>query len=60
MLPDHPTFLRTKTHSHGHIPLAMAGEGITADAAETYDEVTAAQSKLAFDQGWQMMKYFLK
>ena len=26
--PDHPTPLRTKTHSHGYVPLAMAGAGI--------------------------------
>ena len=26
--PDHPTPLRTKTHSHGAVPLAIAGSGI--------------------------------
>ena len=26
--PDHPTPLRTKTHSHGAVPLAIAGTGI--------------------------------
>lgn len=57
--PDHPTPLRTKTHSHGFVPLALAGAGITADDAATYDEVTAAASSLAFDEGWKMMKYFI-
>jgi 2,3-bisphosphoglycerate-independent phosphoglycerate mutase len=57
--PDHPTPLRTKTHSHGFVPLAICGAGITSDAAQTYDEVTAGQSPLAFEQGWKMMSYFL-
>ena len=26
--PDHPTFLRTKVHTHGNVPVAMAGTGI--------------------------------
>src|SRR4029079_17881841 len=28
--PDHPTFLRTKTHSHGYVPFAVCGTGIAA------------------------------
>ena len=58
--PDHPTPLRTKTHSHGDVPFALAGAGIASDAATTYDDPTAAQSKLAFDEGWRLMGYFLK
>ena len=57
--PDHPTPLRTKTHSHGIVPLAIAGTGISRDAGSTYDEVTAAASQLAFDEGWKLMRYFL-
>lgn len=57
--PDHPTPLRTKTHSHGFVPWAICGTGITPDAAATYDEVSASQSSLSFDEGWKLMKYFL-
>jgi 2,3-bisphosphoglycerate-independent phosphoglycerate mutase len=57
--PDHPTPIRTKTHSHGFVPLAICGTGITADAFSTYDEPTAGQSSLAFDEGWRMMSYFI-
>jgi 2,3-bisphosphoglycerate-independent phosphoglycerate mutase len=57
--PDHPTPLRTKTHSHGIVPLAICGAGITADNATTYDEVAAAAAPLAFDEGYKMMRYFL-
>ena len=39
--PDHPTFLRTKTHSHGEVPFALSGTGIRPDANPTYSETTA-------------------
>ena len=58
--PDHPTPLRTKTHSHGYVPWAIAGSGITPDAAQTYDEPTAGKSALAFDEGWRLMRFFLE
>lgn len=58
--PDHPTFLRTKTHSHGYVPFALCGTGVTPDAAQTYDEATAAASSLVFDRGCDLMPFFLK
>ena len=58
--PDHPTFLRTKTHSHGYVPFALCGTGITPDAAQTYDERRAAASSLVFDRGCDLMPYFLR
>jgi 2,3-bisphosphoglycerate-independent phosphoglycerate mutase len=58
--PDHPTPLRTKTHSHGFVPWAMAGTGVRPDAATTYDDPTAGRSDLAFEEGWTLMEYFLK
>ena len=57
--PDHPTPLRTKTHSHGCVPFTIAGTGIAADGGTKYDEMAAAKSSLAFDQGWKLMSYFL-
>jgi 2,3-bisphosphoglycerate-independent phosphoglycerate mutase len=57
--PDHPTPLRTKTHSHGDVPFAMAGDGVVPDTIATYDDATAARSSLAFDEGWRLMGYFL-
>jgi 2,3-bisphosphoglycerate-independent phosphoglycerate mutase len=57
--PDHPTPLRTKTHSHGAVPFAIAGTGLTPDKFTTYDERTAAASSLAFEDGWKLMRYFL-
>ncbi len=57
--PDHPTPLRTKTHSHGFVPWAMAGAGVEPDAATTYDERAAEQSKHAFPAGWRLMGFFV-
>lgn len=58
--PDHPTFLSTKKHSHGYVPIAMAGTGINADKASEYHDVTAAASSLVFEKGWDAMEWFIK
>lgn len=57
--PDHPTFLRTKTHSHGYVPFAVCGSGVSGGGQLTYDEVSAAKSSLCFDQGWDLMRFFV-
>ena len=58
--PDHPTPIRTKTHSHGFVPFAICGSGITSDNAAAYDEVAAGKSSLSFEEGWKLMGYFLQ
>ncbi len=60
VMPDHQTPLRTKTHSHGDVPLTIAGSGIRADGYKTYDERAAASTELVFPEGWRLMEYFLK
>ncbi|MFG0334059.1 MAG: cofactor-independent phosphoglycerate mutase [Maioricimonas sp. JB049] len=57
--PDHPTFLRTKTHSHGYVPFAMCGTGIEAGSAESYDEVAAAASGNVLNEGHRLMERLL-
>ncbi|MFV1965719.1 MAG: cofactor-independent phosphoglycerate mutase [Pirellulaceae bacterium] len=57
--PDHPTPLRTKTHSHGFVPFAVTGTGISPDECGTYDEPSAGASGLAFEAGWKLMEFFL-
>lgn len=53
--PDHPTFLRTKTHSHGYVPFALCGENVPTDKAQTYDEVVATTTGLTLDRGCDLM-----
>jgi 2,3-bisphosphoglycerate-independent phosphoglycerate mutase len=57
--PDHPTFLRTKVHTHGNVAVAMAGTGIAPDEFKAYGDTNAANSKLAFDEGWNLMPWFI-
>ena len=57
--PDHPTPCSTKKHSHGMVPLVMAGTGIEPDSQTTYDEVAAEASGLRFDKGWDLMNAFI-
>lgn len=57
--PDHPTPVRTKTHSYGFVPAAITGSGINPDSAETYDEYTAEHSKVIFTEGWRLMEFFI-
>lgn len=58
--PDHPTLLSTKTHSHGDVPFAVCGSGISPDTAVDYSEPTADTSNLAFPKGWELMPKFIQ
>jgi 2,3-bisphosphoglycerate-independent phosphoglycerate mutase len=55
VMPDHPTPVSTKKHSHGFVPFAVCGKGIQADAIKTYDEVAAQASGLNFPKGWELI-----
>lgn len=55
--PDHPTFLRTKTHSHGYCPFAMCGSGVGTNSPNQYSEVAAATSEIVFDEGHILMEF---
>ncbi|HUG91184.1 MAG TPA: cofactor-independent phosphoglycerate mutase [Planctomycetaceae bacterium] len=57
--PDHPTFLRTRTHSHGAVPFAMCGSGCMPDAAARYDEATASASAVCLP-GHELMPLLLQ
>jgi 2,3-bisphosphoglycerate-independent phosphoglycerate mutase len=56
--PDHPTFLRTKVHTHGNVPVAMAGTGIAADEFTSYG-TNAAKSSLARARSLGLMPWFI-
>jgi 2,3-bisphosphoglycerate-independent phosphoglycerate mutase len=57
--PDHRTPLRTRAHSHGAVPFALAGTGIESRGQPSYDEAVAAASDLAFEKGHELMRRFL-
>jgi 2,3-bisphosphoglycerate-independent phosphoglycerate mutase len=56
--PDHPTFLRTKTHSHGPVPFAMCGRGIPWNGAASYDEIAARETGDVIAAGHELMPRF--
>jgi 2,3-bisphosphoglycerate-independent phosphoglycerate mutase len=58
--PDHPTPIRTKTHSHGFVPFAVCGTDVSPAGAASYDEPAAAASGLEFREGWKLMRWFLE
>ncbi len=55
VLPDHATPVSTKKHAHGWVPFAACGNGICQDSSLTYDEVSAANSGLSFQHGWDLI-----
>ena len=57
--PDHRTPLRTRAHSYGMVPFAVAGTGVSPRGQETYDEVVAAAAELEFVKGHDLMNWFL-
>ncbi|OYP34746.1 cofactor-independent phosphoglycerate mutase [Rhodopirellula sp. MGV] len=59
VMPDHPTYCSTKKHTHGMVPLVMAGDGIEPDTQTTYDEVAAEAAGTRFEKGWDLMGEFI-
>jgi 2,3-bisphosphoglycerate-independent phosphoglycerate mutase len=57
--PDHRTPLRTRAHAYGMVPFAVAGSGIPSRGQRSYDEVVGAASELAFERGYELMRWFL-
>lgn len=53
--PDHRTPLRTRAHSHGAVPFALAGFGLKPDSANAYNEVAARSTGLVVDPGHDLM-----
>ncbi|MDH7568158.1 MAG: cofactor-independent phosphoglycerate mutase [Armatimonadota bacterium] len=61
LLPDHPTPLSLRTHTHDPVPYLLYDSRRTpASAAPGYDEIIAAQSARRFDPGYRLMDYFLE
>ena len=60
VLPDHPTPIRTRTHSPDPVPFALAGIGVTSILKADYSEANARRSGFRIDKGNELMEYFLK
>ncbi|MCG9969783.1 cofactor-independent phosphoglycerate mutase [Pelotomaculum terephthalicicum JT] len=61
LLPDHPTLMRTRTHSSNPVPFVIYTNGInTNNKITSYNEETAEQSDLIISKGHELMDYFIK
>jgi 2,3-bisphosphoglycerate-independent phosphoglycerate mutase len=58
--PDHPTPVRTGSHSAEPVPFAIAGNGVSGVLHETFSEANAAKTGLKINNGSELMEYFLK
>jgi 2,3-bisphosphoglycerate-independent phosphoglycerate mutase len=58
--PDHRTPLRTRAHSYGMVPFAIAGTGVAHNGKPSYDEVQAEASEVVFAKGHDLMRWFLE
>jgi len=58
--PDHPTPVRTGSHSPEPVPFAIAGTGVSGVLHETFSEANAAKTGLKIKNGCELMEYFLK
>jgi len=61
VLPDHPTPLSVRTHTADPVPYAMySSEGETQSAhGKKFDEVSAGQSGISIEKGFELIERFL-
>ena len=58
--PDHPTPISKRTHTSEPVPFLIYGEGIERKDFSCFSEVEAQNSKLYFDEGSSLIKYFIE
>ncbi len=55
ILPDHPTPIKTQTHSSEPVPFMLWGPGFTANGAKRFTEAEAKSTGLFIDEGYKIM-----
>ena len=59
VLPDHATPLSLKTHTSDSIPFVIYGKDIPKKDFLSYNEKESQKSDLYFDNGYQLLEYFI-
>lgn len=59
VLPDHLTPISVKTHVHGKVPFALCGTYVKPDNIDSFNEVSADSGSLHFENGYELMSYFV-
>jgi 2,3-bisphosphoglycerate-independent phosphoglycerate mutase len=57
MAPDHRTPIALRTHSREPVPFVLWGEGVAADALQTYGERAAESGSLQVAHGHWLLEY---
>lgn len=60
VLPDHPTYIKTRKHGNAPTPFCMCGTRVSAYRQFAYNEKNARASDLKIDRGHELMEYFLR
>ena len=60
VMPDHPTPISTQGHTGDAVPFAMMGDGIVGEVHLPLGEKNAAKTGIKIDNGYELMKFFLK
>jgi 2,3-bisphosphoglycerate-independent phosphoglycerate mutase len=60
VMPDHPTPVRSGSHSVEPVPFAIAGSDIDSILETAFSEADAAKAGFQIDQGFELMEFFLK
>jgi 2,3-bisphosphoglycerate-independent phosphoglycerate mutase len=60
VLPDHPTFVRTKTHAEGKVPFAVFGPNVPIGNSNSYSERSGTQSQIVVKSGEELFDKFIK
>ncbi len=55
IMPDHPTPIKTQTHSDDPVPFMLWGAGFTANGAQRFTEAEAKSTGLFIDEGYKIM-----
>lgn len=55
IMPDHPTPIKTRTHSPDPVPFLLWGPAFTANGASRFTEAEAAKTGLFIDPGYNIM-----
>ena len=55
VMPDHPTPIKTQTHSPDPVPFMLWGPGFTAKGGKRFTEAEAAKTGLFIDLGYNIM-----
>jgi 2,3-bisphosphoglycerate-independent phosphoglycerate mutase len=59
VMPDHPTPVRLRTHTSDPVPFLIYGKGIASDGQVSYNEHSAEETQVLFENGPALIERFI-